>query len=210
MKIVAIETPRGRAARDRLRFEDGSELEIAREIVAREGLRVGESMAAAEIDRLLHEDMGVQARESALRLLAQRPRTESELRTRLARKGFPAAVVEACLEPLREKGYVNDAVFAEMFTRDRIRLNPRGRKRVVQELRIRGVEPASAEDAVDAAMGEAEVDDLELARAAAARWRPRPGEAPERARRRLAAFLARRGFGGEQVWQVVEEVVAPD
>jgi len=210
MKIVAIETPRGRAARDRLRFEDGSELEIAREIVAREGLRVGESMAAAEIDRLLHEDMGVQARESALRLLAQRPRTEAELRTRLARKGFPAAVVEACLEPLREKGYVNDAVFAEMFTRDRIRLNPRGRKRVVQELRIRGVEPASAEDAVDAAMGEAEVDDLELARAAAARWRPRPGEAPERARRRLAAFLARRGFGGEQVWQVVEEVVAPD
>lgn len=210
MKIVAIEVRRGRAARDRIRFEDGSELELAREIVVREGLRAGESLPLADVDRLQRDDMEWQAREAALRLLAQRPRTESELRTRLARKGFPAAVIEGCLEPLREKGYVNDEVFAGMFTRDRIRLNPRGRKRVVQELRSRGVEPASAEDAVAAAMGEAEVDDLDLARAAASRWRPKPGEEPDRARRRLAAYLARRGFASEEVWRVVDEFVAPD
>lgn len=210
MKIVSIRSRGGRVPRDRLRLEDGSELVVAREIVLREGLRSGDDLSEDAVAALLGEDLGWRARDAALRLLAQRPRTESELRTRLARKGFPAEVIESCLTPLREKGLVNDSVFADMFTRDRIRFRPRGRRRVVQELRSRGVETASAEDAVNAAMGEAKVDDLALARAAAEKWRPRAGEERERARRRLAAFLSRRGFGSEEVWQVVGEVVADD
>lgn len=193
--------------RDRLRLEDGTELVIAREIVLREGLHVGDCLPGDAVAALLSEDLRWRARDAALRLLAQRPRTESELRTRLARKGFPPEVTESCLAPLREKGLVNDSLFADVFSRDRIRFRPRGRRRVVQELRSRGVEAASAEDAVKAAMVDAEVDDLALARAAAEKWRPRVGEEPERARRRLAAFLSRRGFGSEEVWQVVGEVV---
>ena len=210
MKIVSIRSRGGRVPRDRLRLEDGSELVVAREIVLREGLRAGDHLPDGAVDELLREDLGWRARDAALRLLAHRPRTESELRTRLERKGFPADVIAGCLSPLREKGLVNDTVFAGMFTRDRIRFRPSGRRRVVQELRSRGVEAASAEEAVKQAMGDAEVDDLALARVAAEKWRPRPGEERERARRRLAAFLSRRGFGSEEVWQVVGEVVADD
>jgi SOS response regulatory protein OraA/RecX len=37
------------------------------------------------------------------------------------------------------------------------------------------------------------------------RWCRRDGEDPQRARRRLHGFLARRGFGGEVIRAVLEE-----
>jgi SOS response regulatory protein OraA/RecX len=64
-------------------------------------------------------------------------------------------------------------------------------------------------DTAHAAIGEAmegeDVSELELAREVAARWSPRAGEDPLRARRRLYGLLARRGFGGETVRRIMEE-----
>ena len=52
-----------------------------------------------------------------------------------------------------------------------------------------------------------DVSELDLAREAVAKWSPRSGEDPQRARRRLYGFLARRGFGGDTVRQVIDEVL---
>ena len=51
-----------------------------------------------------------------------------------------------------------------------------------------------------------DVSELELARAAVAKWARRSGEDREKARRRLYGFLSRRGFGGDTVRQVMEEI----
>lgn len=80
----------------------------------------------------------------------------------------------------------------------------------MQELRARGVDEDAAMTAIGAAMAEEEVSELELAREATRRWRPRPGEEAMRARRRLAGYLARRGFAGDVAQQVIEEVLSRD
>jgi SOS response regulatory protein OraA/RecX len=49
--------------------------------------------------------------------------------------------------------------------------------------------------------------ELDLARAAARRWRPRAGEEPAKARARLHAYLARRGFGSETIRTIAAEVL---
>jgi regulatory protein len=205
MKITSIETARGTGERVRLHLDDGATVELAHEIVLSAGARLGTDLSSEALHLLLDADLRWRARENALRLLSYRPRTESELRSRLLRKEIPAEVADACLTELREKHLLDDASFAEAFARDRVRLNPRGRRRVVQELRGRGVDPAIAASAVEGAMREEEVDEIDLARDAARRWRPRSGEDPERARRRLTGFLARRGFGADTVREVVEE-----
>ncbi|HET7230820.1 MAG TPA: regulatory protein RecX, partial [Longimicrobium sp.] len=87
------------------------------------------------------------------------------------------------------------------------RLRPHGRRRLAQELRAKGVDDETARTAIDEVMEREDASEHDLARAAAARWKPRPGEEPERARRRLHAFLARRGFGGDVVREVVDEKV---
>jgi regulatory protein len=207
MKIVSIEKASRADDRVRLRLDTGEQVELARELLLNAAVREGDSVQAARLEELGREDLRWRARQAALRLLAHRPRTGSELRSRLMRKGFEAELVERCLADLRAKGLLDDAAFAEMFARDRMRLNPRAGQRVVQELRGRGVEAATAAAAVEGVMREEETDELTLARDAARRWRPRAEEERDRARRRLAGFLARRGFGAEAARQVVDETL---
>lgn len=210
MKIVSIDkVPRSRQ-RLVIHFDVGEALELSAEIVTAAGLAIGTVVDAEERSALQHRDQAWSARETALRMLEYRPRTETELRRRLRRDGIPAEIIDECVARLREQRLIDDGTFAEIFTRDRVRLKPRGRRMLIQELRGRGVEEHTAAAAIDAVLAEEEVDELELAREATRRWRPRPGEEPLRARRRLAGFLARRGFGGEVTQQIIEEVLPRD
>lgn len=207
MNIVSIEkAPRSRE-RVIVRLDDGTVTELARELVLRAGFRTGEAIDPDRLRRLTREDGKWRARDAALRLLAHRPRTASELRQRLLRKELPVDLVEECLSELEAQRLLDDANFAEMFARDRIRLRPQGRRRMLQELRVRGVQEETASAAVDSAMEEEETDELALARQSVRRWRARPGEEPQRARRRLAAYLARRGFGADTAAVVLDEVL---
>ncbi|MBI4570707.1 MAG: RecX family transcriptional regulator, partial [Chloroflexi bacterium] len=58
---------------------------VGRELAAERGLRPGRTLSSAEIAALAHADARRRAIESALRLLSYRPRSERELRDRLAR-----------------------------------------------------------------------------------------------------------------------------
>ncbi|HET7274737.1 MAG TPA: regulatory protein RecX, partial [Longimicrobiaceae bacterium] len=147
------------------------------------------------------------ARDTALNLLSFRARSASELRLRLRRKEFPAEVVDSCVTSLIEKGLVDDSSFAESFVRDRVRLRPRGPTRLMQELREKGVDGETAEAAVAEIMDGEGVSEVDLARAAAASWRRRSGEDRRKAGNRLYGFLGRRGFSGDAIRIVMEEVM---
>jgi regulatory protein len=206
MKITAIEPQKHHPERVNVHVDGTFRLALAQEIVLRASLRAGDSITEQRIQELEGEDHRWKAREASLNLLSYRPRTARELERRLRRKEFPEGVAESTVEELVDKGLVDDSAFAESFVRDRVRLRPRGRRRLVQELRAKGVDAETAEAAVGEVMETEEVSELELAREAVARWARRPGEDPQRARRRLYGFLARRGFGGETVRQILEEV----
>jgi regulatory protein len=206
MKITAIEPQKNHAERVNIQVDGEYRFALAQEILLRSGLRVGEPITERRIRELEHEDLRWKAREAALNLLSYRARTATELRRRLARKEFPPEVAEECVASLVEAGLVDDSAFAESFVRDRVRFRPRGKMRLAQELRARGVDAETARDAIGEVMESEEISELELAREVVARWSPRAGEEPLRARRRLYGLLARRGFGGETVRQVMEEL----
>lgn len=205
MKISRIEPQKHHAERVNVYVDGEFRLALAQELLLRSALRVGEPITEARIRELEAEDLRWKAREAALGLLSFRARTASELRRRLLRKEFPEEVVDACVADLEERGMVDDSSFAEMFVRDRVRFRPRGARRLAQELRAKGVDMETAADAIGEVMEREEVSELDLAREAVAKWSRRPGEDPQRARRRLYGFLARRGFGGDTVRQILEE-----
>jgi len=206
MKITAITPQKHHAERLNVSVDGEFRFALAQEIAFRAGLRVGDEVDEERIRALEGEDLSWKAREAALNLLSFRARTGSELRQRLRRKEFPDEIVEACVAELVEKRLVDDSAFAETFVRDRVRLRPKGRRRLVQELRSKGVDAETADAAIGEVMEREEVSELDLAREAVARWAPRPGEDPQRARRRLYGFLARRGFGGDTVRELMDEM----
>jgi regulatory protein len=209
MKITALKRLKGPGRRLEVEVDGEARLTLSEEVAAREGVREGAEIDERRVLELEALEGRWQVRESALRLLSHRPRTERELRQRLARKGYPEEVVETCLDEMRGLGFLNDGAFARGFVRDRVRLRPKGPGLLADELRARGLDPATAEEAVSEIMIEEETTELDLGRAALRRWSPRPGEDPVRARRRLYGFLARRGFSPETIRELAGERLGP-
>lgn len=208
MKITAIQPQKLRADRVNVHVDGELRLELAAEFVVTEHLHVGDEVDEARLAALEARDVAWKARDAALSLLSHRARSQTELKRRLKRKGFEEDTADATVARLSDLGVVNDAAFAESFVRDRVRLRPHGKRRLAAELRAKGVDRDTAHAAIDDVMEREDASEADLARAAAARWKPRPGEEPGKARQRLQGFLARRGFGGEVVRQVVREKLA--
>jgi regulatory protein len=210
MIIRKIRPLGSRGERVEILLEDERLVLLSYEIATRAGLREGTGVSEEQLRRLQEEDLAWRAREAALHLLSYRARSRAEIARRLVRKGFPDPIVESCLADLAARGFIDDEAFAASFARDRIRGKPKGPRRISQELRAMGVSADLIGTAIDEAMKDAELSDFDLARKAAIRWRERPGEEPARARRRLYAFLTRRGFSGEVAQAVLQDRIGGD
>lgn len=145
------------------------------------------------------------ARSQALRLLKFRPRTESELRDRLTRKGHRSEAIDSVLAEFRQKGWVDDAKFARLFVAQKVLSKPVGRRMLLSKLRQKGIAPELAESAVNT--GTEGEDELEKARQLAVdRVERMKGLERAAVERRLFGFLSRRGFSGDVVYKVIREL----
>ncbi|WP_087747923.1 MULTISPECIES: recombination regulator RecX [unclassified Acidovorax] len=134
----------------------------------------------------------------ALRLLAQREHSRAELATKLARHLQEGDDLNAVLDDLQAKDFINAHRVAESLVHRRAaRL---GTQRLVQELRSKGLD----DDLVRATAERLRATELERAQAV---WRQRFGsvatDVQERARQ--MRFLAARGFAGDVVRRVVRD-----
>lgn len=185
---------------------------IAYAVLTEERVRTGDEITTDRLDRLLAADERWRAREAALSLLSVRARARGELADRLRLKGFSGAAVDYGLAEVDRLGLLNDAGFAEMWVRDRLKLRPRGAHALVYELGRKRVAADIARAAVARVMDAENVSEDELCMTAAKRWNGtharRPGDDPGRVRRRLSAFLARRGFHPAAIRAAVDAVLA--
>lgn len=186
-------------------FVDGRQVfTLPEEVLAKLGLAVGARLGEGEREQLDEASASLKAREAALRLLAVRARTRSELIGRLRRKGHDDAVIGGVVDGLQAAGLIDDRAFAELLADERMRLRPVGRWRLSQELRMMGVPPQVADEVLDRAYGDNPEHELALR---VARARVRRSVHGPRTRERLYALLVRRGFTRATAAEVVREVM---
>jgi regulatory protein len=163
----------------------------------------GLSLSVERVNELKVVDEIGRATEAALRLLASRPRSVREISNRLRQKGFEQVTIDRAIEKLEGWNYVDDAEFARYWVENRTTHKPRGRRLLEQELRTKGVD----REVVKEAIAEAEVDEesaaLELARAKLPTYRH---DDPQTARRKMAGYLQRRGYGYDVIKPVIDSV----
>ena len=146
------------------------------------------------------------ARTVALNQLSTRDRSMAELRRAVARRGVPQDVADEVLGRLAEVGLIDDAAFAEGLASSRMTHSLRGRHRIRQELTEKGVSREQAAEVLAQLDPQDEVDAAR--RFAEKRARSMAGLERHVAYRRLGGALARRGFPGHVVEQVLAEVFA--
>ena len=202
-----IERRKGSLPLFRIHFEGHDDVaELHQEVALRNHLVQGRDLDEQEWSRIVTEDQTQRCHEAAWRLLNHRPRAAGELKQSLRQRKFPSAIAEQVVTSLIEKGFLNDERFAQQLVTERKRRLD-GPRRIKQELKKRGLsEEIMAEVAED--LGSRE-EQLESASELLLKWnkRSKPTDLSKR-RQSAAAFLARRGYGGEVVWQAVKDVIS--
>ena len=181
-------------------YADGAvALTLSPDTVQEAGLRLGDELTSVDIARLRFEDDRKRAMRTALRLVARRPHSESELRDRLRRDGFGKALVDTTVTRVRELGYVDDRAFAEYWTERRQTATPRSRRMLRWELATKGVGAEVVSHVTEP------LDDDEAAyRVAARRARSLTNADEARFRQKLANSLQQRGFGWDAIRRAVD------
>ena len=98
--------------------------------------------------------------EYALRCLDRKAYSAAELQRKLRLKSDTAATLRAVMEKLREYGLLNDQKFAESFTASRLEGQGHGARRVIRDLRTRGISSQTAERTVQKVYEEVDERDL--------------------------------------------------
>ncbi len=160
---------------------------------------------AAELSRRAE---AFSAQRVATRMLATRGLPTAELSRRLLRRGHSKPAVEIAVEFLKQRGFLDDETFARHYARTRAQRQHFGPRRLLGDLRRLGVSERIAQQAVSDALAADGVDPRAVLEEAARRKaRSLQGLPPDTARRRLRAYLLRRGFSGSEVVAVVKEAL---
>ena len=171
--------------------------------------RAGVALDADAVAFLGRESAITDLSDRAVNALARGRKTRRELELRLRRVQPDVSLIAEALDRLTAVGVLSDEDVAHAEAAARLRRGEAPAK-VRQVLRRKGVERRMVNEAVSAAISEDGFDELASCRALAEkRVRALGAEEPVVLRRRLVAFLQRRGFGGSVIGQVLRQVLAP-
>lgn len=198
----------GRSDRMRMSISGVEVGDLTIDFVAEQRLHEGREIPRAVADEIVAAANRTLVVDKALDLLAVRARSGRDLRLRLRRAGAPDAEITWAIERLVRQGLLDDAAYARQVARARVLQGGVSKRRVVTELRKRGVSAEAATDAIEATLSEVDLDEEGAAlNAAQKRMRALSSLEPAVQRQRLFAYLARRGFESDVVRRVIAAVM---
>ncbi|MBI5620487.1 RecX family transcriptional regulator [Candidatus Gottesmanbacteria bacterium] len=166
------------------------------------------------------EDFYQKLLESSIRFISFRPRSEKEIRFYLGKKFqkhkiSDAPLLDRIITRLRELDYVNDRKFAAWWVEQRQIHKPKGMRLIAQELKAKGIDRELVSvmmqsDNFPSGREQNYQDTQEgLARKALEKKLSLWDKLPKlEQKKKIYGFLGRRGFDGEVIGRVIDEVVA--
>ena len=206
--IASITPSQRKPGRFTLEVEGQQIATLSIDAIERLGLARGSAFddgTAAAVER----EVGILATyDRALNLLAARARASADLHRLLVSKGEPKDRVDAAIGRLEHAGFLDDSSFARQFTRSKVLDGGFSRCRVQLELEKRGVARDVAIQAIDAVFVEDGVNEAaSIERIARKKLRTLINQDAPTRKRRLYAFLARRGYHADDIGRVMRNLL---
>lgn len=108
------------------------------------------------------------------------------------------------MEHLLYLGYVDDRKFASQWATSRARLQGYGRHRIMQELKLKGIDREIIQEALDEVVPPDD-ERKNARRVAEKKLQSMKNLEPEARKRRLAGFLERKGFPHQIIWDIIKK-----
>lgn len=198
MKITSIKQQIKRSDRYSI-FVDGKyAFSLSEGGLLEQQLATGQEVNEARLKNLREASGADKAYGNALRYVAMRPRSEWEVEMYLQRKAVDEPVAERIMQRLQRSGLLDDAAFARAWVSTRRLLRNMSKRRLRMEL----IQKHVAEQLAEQVLREDEIDERDALRAVVAKKQSRY---PDRAK--LMQYLARQGFGYDDIKAVLSEEV---
>jgi regulatory protein len=165
-------------------------------------LQVGQELSDQKISDLLIEDKKEIAYQIAVKYIAYRPRSISEVKRHLYKKEIDEEIIDNVIDQLNQKGLLNDASLAAVWIENRNEFRPRSHRLLASELRKKGIDTEIIQEALENTTPDEDLAHL------AARKQARKYERYEWElfKQKLGAYLARRGFSYGTIKPVIEQI----
>lgn len=165
-------------------------------------LQIGQELTDEKIANLITEDEIEIAYQRAIRYSNYRMRSSSEIQEYLEKKDTSESTIENVINRLNRNGFINDEQFASTWVENRNDFRPRSHRILFIELRKKGVRPEIINKVLEDTL-----PDEELALMAAQKQKRKYRNLEwNDFRRKMSAYLTRRGFSYAVVKPVVAQV----
>lgn len=137
-------------------------------------------------------------------LLKFRLRSENELHGRLKKKKFAEPAIRKAIDFLKEKRFIDDAVFASAWVDARLKKGM-GPRRIARELAFKGIDKRLIEGELARIKEDYPEDETALEIALRKKEKMKDID-PQKMRQRIYGYLIRRGFSPDTVIGVLNEL----
>ena len=135
-------------------------------------------------------------------MLARRELSESQVRQRLARRGYDETEIETAVERLTADRAIDDGRVASAIARTEVSIKRRGKRRVVQQIQQAGISRSTARQAVNETFEEIDEKAL-LAAALDRRLKGSRMIRDDREFQRLFRYLVGQGFDADDAFRAL-------
>lgn len=141
-----------------------------------------------------------QAKEKALRLLEFRSHSEKELCDKLIRAGAKKEDLPPIIEFLKEYSFLDDSEYAKGLARDLQNLKKLGKRRIIGELKAKGINGEALEEAISELRDEEEDELLPLIE------RKLGGDFEKKNVDRAIRYFLYRGYGFDDIKACIDKL----
>ena len=189
----------------RVTFDDGRIYYLTKNMIQERPLVIGQTVDEMDFDKWILMKQYRFALDKAVRMLSVRACSSGEIAQKLKRGGYSDETIKMVLYKLESNELLNDQDFTDQWVRYRTG-QKYGPRRIVQELRIKGISNETAEKAVREINEDEKLEGaIMIARKAAARVKP--DDDLRKARRKITAAIVRRGFDWETACQACDRIL---
>ena len=165
-------------------------------------LKAGEEIPQETYDYIMQTTVYIKAQDTAIRYLGYKMRTKSEMIKKLREAEFPENIIERVVDFLIKYEYLNDEDYCKKYIKETLKLRPKGKFLIRQELKGRGID----DETIDNAIENAEIDEDALAQSLLMKKYEGFADMDRKELTKVYGFLQRKGFSYSTIKAAVAEL----
>lgn len=155
-KITKIEYQKKNKERFNIYIDDEYGFAVDISILIKYSLKKGMELDDALIDEILLSEEEISVYNYGISVLSRYFKSEYELRLKMKNKGFKPQLIDNAISALKERKYLDDERYCEMFINDKINISKHGVRKIKEALYYKGIDKEIIEEKIKSISAESE------------------------------------------------------